>query len=989
MRTSAPGSTTSTGACLRLDRVNQWVLRGETIIQLTPKAFAVLRYLAERAGQLVGKQELLDVIWRDTVVGEAVLATAVREVRKELGDDASQPRLIETVHRRGYRWIGVLALDGPAAPAPAPASAVSATPQARRPVTAVGRDAELARLHAAWTSALAGERRVVFISADAGIGKTALADAFLGDDQALAGAWIGRGQCIEQLGVSEAYLPILAALGELCRGPDGAALVALLRTHAPGWLWQMPLFRDALNPEERQALSLPISSATPERMLREMTEALEAAAAERPLVLLLEDLHWSDTATLDLLAFLARRRGAARVLVLCTYRPTEVILRGHPLRAVKHELQLQGRCEDLPLGTLDERAVGDLLLARFGNNAPEAPLRSLARALHGRTDGIALFVVAVINDLVERGEIGREADGRWIVHRHAEAAIEQVPASLREMIERQLDRLPPDHLQLIEAAAVAGVEFSAAAVAAAMEIEVDAAETRCEALARRERLLLPRGSAEWPDKTFASRYGFVHAIHRDVAYQRIPAGLRARMHLRIAERLKSAFRMRAVDIASELALHFEAGRDADKAVKQFQQAADNALKRAGAAEAARSLQRGLALLETLPETAARDARELSLQIGLGTALTLTEGYVAPAVERAFDRATEICGRVEGASLMLPLGGLYRYAVVRGEHRRGLELAERMLQLVEQAKDPTLHMFARGMMGISGFWLGDIASSRLHLEHSQSLYNFDVHRFIAFAYGDDPQVASFALLAFDDWLQGRPDAALANSLASIAMAERLDHPTVLALAHFLASQLRRMRRDYADSEALASAAHAQAREHGIRLIASVSGLHVGWARAQQGFVKEGLVQVRSCLDDYVEIGAESGLPQYYAALAEVLALAGQPGPGLEALDQGLAVLARTEERWWEAELHRLRGELVLGASNDRETAQAHFERALDTARQLDLRGLELRAATSLARLWRGAGRDADARGLLASVHSAFTEGADTPDLRDAAALLAQL
>src|SRR5262249_39373181 len=380
----------------------------------------------------------------------------------------------------------------------------------RAPSHVVGRDAELAQLSACLDEARAGRRRIVLVTGEPGIGKTTLVDAFVaslegpesGTSQASAGrpVRIGRGQCIEQYGAGEAYLPILEALGRLCRETGGERLIALLERHAPIWLAQMPTLLDA---PELEALQRRMAGATRERMLREMTEALDAIAADQPLVLWLEDLHWSDVSTLELLAMLGRRRESARLLVIGTYRPVDVIVRGHPLREVKHELEVHGQCEELPLRLLTEEAVEEFLASRLDVTERAEPLRTLARSIHRRTEGNPLFVVNVVQDLVQHGGL-IAGDGRCTAGPAANALATRVPESLRVMIERQLDQLDGDDRRVLDVASVAGGDFSAAAVAAGMDAPLEAIEQRCAALVRRGLFLTAKGLEQWPDGTVAA-----------------------------------------------------------------------------------------------------------------------------------------------------------------------------------------------------------------------------------------------------------------------------------------------------------------------------------------------------------------------------------------------------------------------------------------------------------------------------------------------------
>src|SRR5262245_57108763 len=344
----------------RLDIANQCLWRGGPMVSLTPKAFAVLRCLIERSGQLVSKDELLDSVWPDAAVSDASLKVCVREIRRALGDPAAAPRYIATVHRRGYRFIGhveppVAPGDSPggrrsvgAVPATTSAAHANAAPTERRPPELFGRDAALAILRTAFDRARAGARQIVFVTSELGIGKTALLEAFLADAAVPAGALIARGRCLEHFGTGEAYLPLLEAIGRICR-ERGAPATALLRERAPTWLMQMPwLIADA----DLDALRKDILGGTRQRMLREVTELLEAFAATTPLVLMLDDLHWSDPSTLDAVALLAQRSDPARLLVLGSYRPVDTILSGHPVKDLKQRLAQQRQCSELALDLL-------------------------------------------------------------------------------------------------------------------------------------------------------------------------------------------------------------------------------------------------------------------------------------------------------------------------------------------------------------------------------------------------------------------------------------------------------------------------------------------------------------------------------------------------------------------------------------------------------------------------------------------------------------
>src|SRR5436309_74762 len=564
---------------VRIEPENEWAWCGEQRLLLSPRTFAVLRHLVQHPNRLIMREDLLASVWRDTIVSDAALATCIRDLRKALGDSSGAPRYIQTVHRRGFRFIG------PIAPLTAAASGAGAGgpgsgPHEQGPVSflaaapktgpLVGREAELGRLRERLERARRAQRQLVFVTGEPGMGKTALVEALLADIREEGGLRVGRGQCVEQYGAGEAYLPVLEALGRLGRGVAGEQLVEILKRHAPTWLAQLPgLLADG----EVEAVQRRALGTTRERMLREVVEALDALTVDAPLVLLLEDLHWSDSATIDLLGMLARRREPARLLVLGTYRPADVAGAAHPLKPVKQELQVHGHCEEMPLEFLSLSAVDQYLLERFpGHRFPP----ELARVLHRTTDGNPLFLVNTIDYLVGQGQL-REVDGRWGVAGPVEDVASRTPETLWQMVERQVERLTAEEQAMLTVGSVAGAAFSAA-VAVVDGIDPEEGELRCEALARRGHFLRAAGIAEWPDGTVAGRYAFIHTLYQQVLYAHVSIGDRPGLHLRTGQRLERGYAERAGEIAGELAMHFAHGRDFERAARYRRQAGEHALR---------------------------------------------------------------------------------------------------------------------------------------------------------------------------------------------------------------------------------------------------------------------------------------------------------------------------------------------------------------------------------------------------------------------------
>jgi len=642
-------------ADFRLDPDNACLWQGTRALLLPPKAFALLQYLIAHAGRLVTKEELLEACWPETAVSDGILKVHIAKLRKTLGETGRTARCIATVHRRGYRFVAPVTAAGLAASTPSLA-ALSALRPLSSPPLLIGREAVLQRLQAAWAQACQGQRQVLWVTGEAGSGKTAVVEAFAATVAADPAVWLAHGQCVEHYGAGEAYLPILEALGRLCRTPRGEQLIPLLRQRAPTWLVQMPWL---LRPEDRELFRQELQGTTRERMLREFAEVVDTLTVDTPLLLVLEDLHWSDHATLDVLSLVARRRTPARLLLLGTYRPVDTVGHGHPLRTVTHELRRHGYSTELPVTLLSTEAVAAYLAARFPVQRFPASLGAVLRQV---TDGSPLFLVAMVEALVGRGVLTAH-DGCWTLQGELDAVALGVPDDLRQMLEHQLEHVPPEVQRVLEAASVAGVTFAVAAVAAALQEDVLHTEARCEELVQRH-LLRAAEVLIWPDGTTAVCYEFMHALYQQVAYERLARGRRAHLHQRLGLCLETAYGARAPEIAAELAVHFEYGHDVRRAVQYWQQAATNAARRSGHHEVISTLTRARALLTRWPDTRERVHQELAL-LTAGPAVD-SDSRRRSAGSRADLRTDPSAGTPGGGEPARPLALLF-YA--RGDRDR--------------------------------------------------------------------------------------------------------------------------------------------------------------------------------------------------------------------------------------------------------------------------------------------------------------------------------
>ena len=964
-----------------LDAANACLWRDTEVMVLSPKAFDVLCYLVQHPNRLVTKEELLDAVWPETAVTEAVVRVAISVLRKAL-EDTVPPCFIVTVPRRGYRFLAPVSAADTSETAETMALSLSSITLTSSPLL-VGREAILQRLGEAWAQARQGQRQIVWVTGEAGIGKTTVVEVFRAAVAMEPSVWLTAGQCVEHYGTGEAYLPILEALGQLCRGAGGERLVGLLRQHAPTWLVQMPWL---LTSTHREELRDELQGVTRERMLREFAEVVDALTAETPLVLILEDLHWSDYATLDLLALLARRRTPAQLLVVGTYRPVEAIVHQHPLRTVVQDLQRQGYATELPLALLSAEAVSAYLAARFPQQQSPSALTSW---LHQRTDGHPLFLVTLVQALEERGGL-HEHEGCWIVQEGLETFVLSVPESLRQLLEQQLLRLSLEVQRVLEVASVAGVEFVAASVAVGLEADVDMIEEHCEALVRQQ-LLHPRGVTTWPDGTMTTCYAFVHALYQQVVYERLGVGRRVRLHQRLGACMEAAYGAQAVEIAAELAEHFVRGQDTQRASYYLYQASANALRRHAYQEAIRLLSKALELLETLPDTPERAHQELLLQNALGPALIATHGYAAPDVAHTYARARDLCRRLgTPPQLFAALRGLQLYHVVRAELQMASELAEELLLLAQHQDDPTILVFAHLTLGIILFHRGTFVEARMQLEQGIDLDVLPLKHPHTFLYGNNPVVVCICWVALTLWLLGYPDQAQKRGQEALTRARQLAQPYSLAFALDWAAWLHQLRCEPQATQDQAEAAMTLCAEQGFAHLLAFGRLLRGWALAAQQQGEDGLVDIQQGLTDYQATGAAVGRPQYLTLLAEAHGQMGQTEAGLAVLTEALTVVEQSGERSDEAEIHRLTGQLLLARSGGQHPeAEACFRRALDIARRQEAKSLELRAAMSLSRLWQRQGKQDEARQLLAEVYGWFTEGFDTADLQEAKALRAAL
>jgi predicted ATPase/DNA-binding SARP family transcriptional activator len=750
-------------------------------------------------------------------------------------------------------------------------------------------------------------------------------------------------------------------------------------------------------------------------LFEQYTQVLRVLSAERPLLLALDDLQWADAGSLNLLFHLGRRMAGSRILIIGAYRPAEValgrpaypLLGGpfvgrlektreldglaagrHPLESIVYEFKRTFGDIEVDLEPGEGRTFVDALL----DSEPNLLTDAFREALYQHTRGHPLFTVELLRGMQDRGDLLRNEDGLWVEGPSLDW--ETLPARVEAVVAERIRRLPRPLRSALRVASVEGEEFTAEVVANIRAIdEHEILDWLSAELDRRHRLVRAQSIRRMEGRVL-SRYRFRHILFQKYLYSGLDSVERVHLHERVGIALEDLYGTQGGPaigaIAPQLARHFEEAGIAEKAIHYLHQAGLMAVQLFAYQEAVSYLNRGLFLLRRLPVSAARDEQELALQLALGRAW-LASSSPGPEVGDAYARARELCQQMEATSqLCQVLGELSIFHYVRAEHERARELGEQVLSLAQGAGDPLLVARGHWYLGFTSFCLGQYTAARAHLEQVIDLYSSEQQPdLVLFLRGPDAGLSALAYVACCLWCLGYPDQALKRSQEAFALARKLDQPfslaEVLSYGGCMFSRLLR------DAQALRDNAEELIRLSNERGMTGWSAGGIGFlgeALAMQGQVHEGIARMREGMGRRLAAGIQCNLPGTLCSLAGAQAEVGWPEEGLSTLAEALAQVEETEERHWEAEIHRLGAELLLTQGQEVE-AEESLLRAVEVARSQSARSWELRATTSLARLWQKQGKVDQAREALAEVSGWFTEGFDTLDLREAQALLTEL
>jgi len=863
----------------------------------------------------------------------------------------------------------------------------------------VGRERETDALRHALEQAQTGHGQIVAAMAEPGVGKSRLFFEFKATSQS---GWMVLETFSVSHGKASAYLPVIDLLRNYFRiaGEDDERT---RREKVNGKVLTLDRSLEDAIPYLFSLLGIvegddPLAQMDGQIKKRRTLEAIKRIllreSLNQPLMAIFEDLHWIDEATQEFLNLLADSLGTAKILLLVNYRPEYshkwnsktyyTQLRLDPLSKESAEEMLAALLGASPApatgspGASRERPSADLQVG--GRVRAQDSIEALKHLIIDKTEGNPFFMEETVQVLLDEGALVRDGTAVRLTRQLNEL---KIPPTVQAILAARIDRLPAGDKDLLQTLAVIGKEFPLSLVRAATGKPDD----------ELNRILTELQPAEFIYEQPAVgdvEYIFKHALTQEVAYNSVLIERRRALHERVGATMESLYGSQLDDHLSELARHYSLGANVQKAVDYLQLAGERAAQRSAYAEAISHFTKAVDLLKTLPDAPERIRQELALQIALSSQVWATEGYAAPAVKDIYDRALELCRQIgETSQLFSALFGFCGFYLVKGEQKIALELANQLIGLAQHQTDSLLSVRANYAMGLMSVMLGEFVQAQTHLEQSIALYHPEQHHSHADLYDHD-SVASLSHAAWTLWYRGYPDQAVAKANEALLRGRKLSDPFLLALALWWAAVLHQFRREGELAEKLAEAAITLSTERGFPLWLAQGTVTRGWALAERGQCDEGIAQLRQGLAALRATGAEYTRPHALTLLAEAHGKVGKTQQALLVLGQAMAIVDRTGERYYAAEMYRLKGELLLMRNSSSTTdAESCFRTAIEIAREQSAKSLELRATTSLARLLVSQSRRDEARTMLAEIYGRFTEGFDTADLKDARALLTKL
>ena len=835
----------------------------------------------------------------------------------------------------------------------------------------VGRQRELELLLNGFERAKGGRGQAFSIMAEAGVGKSRLLYEFR---KAVSNEDVTflEGKCLSySRGV--AYHPVIDILKSNFEIQEGdheitEKLKRGLKILGANEASTLPYLLELLSVNDNGIDKTPMNPEVKKTQIIEAVKGITLRGSEiRPLIIAHEDLHWVDKSSEDYFKSLLDSISGARIFILFTYRPDFIHTWGGRTYHSQINLNRLSNQESLLM-------VSNLLRTDDLD-------RGLEELILEKTEGVPFFIEEFVKSLKDL-KIIEKKDTTYHIAKEIQTIT--IPAKIEEVIMARVDSLLEGAKGLLQLSSVAGREFSHDLIKRVTDLPEEKLLSHLSILKDSE-LLYERGI--YPQSTHI----FKHALIQDAAYQSLLKSTRQKYHETIARVLEEDFTKTAEAHPELLGHHFTEAGLTEKAIPYWQMAGEMAIRRSAHVEAISNFTNGLDLLTALPDSPERAQQELDMQIVIGQALSATQGWGAPEVRQAYTRARELCQQVgDKSQLFQVVTGLRSFYQLHADYQMAYELGQELLTLAQRQDDPAHLLEAHRGLGLSLFYLGELAAACTHLEQGIALYDPEQHRDHAFLYGQDSGMPCFAYASWALWLRGYPDKALQRIHEALDVAHALSHPFSLAYALAFAASMHQFRQEASRVQEQAEALMTLSKEQKFTFWFPWGMILRGWALVAQGKCKEGRAEMQQGLTAFQATGTKSLLPYFQALVAEAEGSVGHMEEDLRVLTEEQREVKGTEEPWWEAELQRLKGDLLLTCEpEDRAKAEICFLQALTVARSQEAKSLELRAAMSLSRLWQSQDKKEEARNLLSDIYGWFTEGFDTADLIEAKALLEEL
>lgn len=884
---------------------------------------------------------------------------------------------------------------------------------------------ELDQLHRSLDQALTGHGRVVFITGEAGSGKTALASLFLQRTMKSNSDLLAvRGRSNAYTGIGDPYLPFTEMMemlsgeiearwagGEISgqharslwrgmpdviqalldNGPDlidrllsGRALLSRARAGAPDQAVELAELLEGRADSASGSDNLQQTD-----LFEQYSKTLQKLSRQHPLILTVDDLQWADTGSIGLLFHLGRRLSGSRILLIGAYRTEEIVmgrmmasgLERHPLAPVIHEFQLKFGDVFIDLDKTEGRKFVDALI----DNEPNCLSEEFREVLFQHTGGHPLFTVELLRGLQSRGELTKDDEGRWI----ADSSLNWkfLPPKVEAVIAERMDRLPNESQSILTAASVEGEEFTSEVIALVTGIDKEQVLSRLSGPLAQKHKLVQAQDLEWLGDQRLSHYRFRHFLFQKFLYDQLDPVRRAHLHQAVGTALERLQGEEVGKLAVSLARHFEEAGMTAKAVEYLLQAGERAARLFANDEAITHFKHGISLVEALGDTPQRDRLELALQLALGVPLMARHGFSGEELAQTYGRAWELTrGGEASLERYQTMAGLKAYYDVHGDFLQAKEIGKELLRVAHQLKDPGLTALAHHHLSVTLIYLGRPTEYLAHREKMVALYDSHRDRPLGYKVGIDSQLANLSHAGYGYWFLGYPDKARHLSLKAVNLAKAWGHPFFLSFALMFAAYSAFYRRDCETAREMAQETIAVASEHGHPLWLGGGLATLGWVLGVEGNLEEGITKIQRGQEILKTIGAWLPYTSDLTLLAGIYLHAGKKREGLAVIDEALARIEKMEGWDEEPEVHRLQGKLLLLDAGYETDAEACFQRAIEVAKEQKARSWELRATMSLCRLMNKQGKQAQARIMLSEIYNWFTEGFETPDLQEAKSLL---